>query len=117
MEITECKKTLLFVEDEKMIRTLFSRYFTKKYDVLLAENGIKGLELYNNNKIDVIVTDFKMPYMGGLELIKNIRKKNESIKIYAISGDSEDENKSLEIGANKFIQKPFLMNELEKLIN
>jgi CheY-like chemotaxis protein len=56
------------------------------YRVQLAQNGEEGLKLYEASDFDVVVTDFRMPHMDGVELIGKIRKRNPNARIILLSG-------------------------------
>jgi len=80
--IKRTKYTLLFVEDEEIIRNIaiaFLRpYFLEIYE---AKDGLDALEMYNKYRPDMIITDIEMPNMDGLTLCKSIRKLNKKIPI------------------------------------
>lgn len=116
---------VLIVEDEKQIRTIISKYLSK-YNIkcVEAENGLKGVELFNKNKdnIDLILMDVMMPEMDGVAATKEIRKVND-VPIIMLTAKSEDEDEidGLESGANDYITKPFnleiLLLRIKKLID
>jgi len=56
------------------------------YSVQSATNGEEGLNLFNSTKFDVVVTDYRMPRMNGVELIQKIRKLNPNIRVILLSG-------------------------------
>ena len=116
---------VLIVEDEKQIRTIISKYLSK-YNIrcVEAENGLKGVELFNKNKdnIDLILMDVMMPEMDGVAATKEIRKVSD-VPIIMLTAKSEDEDEidGLESGASDYITKPFnleiLLLRIKKLID
>lgn len=79
---------ILYVEDEFIIRRNISEILENKYgksNVISAENGIEALELFKNNKFDILITDIKMSPMNGVELITNVRNLNSEIPIIVVS--------------------------------
>ncbi len=56
------------------------------YRILTAKNGEEALELYSTQRIDVLVTDYKMPRMNGLQLIQEVRKSDSDARIILLSG-------------------------------
>ncbi len=78
--------TLLYIEDHTKttndIEKIFSTFFRK---ILVASNGKEALEIYQNNHIDIIITDINMPKMDGLTMIETIRKTNKKISIIILT--------------------------------
>jgi YesN/AraC family two-component response regulator len=81
---------LLYVEDDEILRVstvgVFGNFFE---NIIVGTNGYEGIELFEKNGIDLIITDISMPKMDGIEMIKNIRKKDESVPIIVISAYNE----------------------------
>ena len=113
-------KSILIVDDSKTA-TLINLKLVKRFypftEVLIAKDGLEGLEKIKEHKnIKLILTDYEMPKMNGMEFIKNIRKTydiDEKI-IIALSGANEKfiSPNLLRIGANDFLHKPFVEEEL-----
>ncbi|MCR9205762.1 MAG: response regulator [Halobacteriovoraceae bacterium] len=84
---------ILVVEDENFLRKLYSEELVlgiKGAQVSLAPNGKLALEKLNNDRFDIILTDAKMPEMGGVELAREVRKSSKTIPILLITGFLED---------------------------
>jgi len=79
-----------------------------------ARNGREALEIIKQNAVDLIITDIKMPYMDGLELIANVKKLNHKIKFIVISGYSEFEyaKKAIDVNVIGYLLKPIDEGEL-----
>lgn len=83
---------LLYVEDDKIIQESYSDIFSNFFsNIHIANNGVEALRIFENSKIDIIITDIKMPLMDGIELIKIIRTTNEKIPIIITSSYAERE--------------------------
>lgn len=112
---------VLYVDDEPINLQLFKINFSKKYEVLLAENGLVGMEqLENNPDTLVIISDMNMPHMNGIEFIKKARSKFPDKQFYILTGYdiTEEIQKALESGLIlKYFRKPFNLNEIELAIN
>lgn len=110
-------RKILYVEDDDIIREEVSSILTNFFDTLfVACNGIEALNIYAQHKIDIIITDLKMPIMGGIELVKNIKKINTNQQVIVTSAHSEIEYlvELIELGVNSFLIKPV---SLEHLLN
>lgn len=110
-------KTVLVVDDEiHIVHVVAIKLRNNGYEVISADNGAEALELALRDKPDIIVTDYQMPIMTGLELVGNLRKHEETKHIpvimltarsFAISKEQQDE---LQISG--CLSKPFSPKEL-----
>jgi two-component system response regulator ArlR len=106
---------LLLVEDEIGIMQFLQQGLEEEgFDVIMANNGKDGLELALNNSFDIILLDWMLPKMTGLEICKNFREKNtETPIIFLTAKDTVQETiEGLQAGANDYIKKPFSFDEL-----
>jgi len=117
----ECLKkiTILYAEDDLVIQKQTAGILegiVKK--VHLANCGKKALEIYNKNKIDIIITDITMPNMSGIEFSKHVRKDNSEIPIIVISAhnDSDILIEAIELGISRFLLKPLNISELVQVV-
>jgi len=102
--------SVLYVEDDELIRSATASFLGRFFpDVVLAEDGQKGLEIYKTRKFDVVITDINMPYMNGLEMIEAIKELyyEQSIIVTSAYNDSENLMKLIELNVDKFVLKPF----------
>ena len=102
---------LLFVEDEEDLLSIISDTLVKlQANFVTAKNGLEALDvLAANPDIDAIITDINMPYMNGLDMIKEINDKGISLPIIIMSAHTESEyiNKANEYGVKDYLLKPF----------
>ncbi|MBA2612064.1 MAG: response regulator [Bacteroidetes bacterium] len=110
-------KKILIVDDEADIRFLLKRALTShNYSVLEAGNLKQGLEIYNESNPDIVILDVNLPDGSGIYYARKF--KNEKNIVIFISADHDKLAEGYkELGANGFIQKPFLINELIETIN
>ncbi|MGD2097354.1 MAG: response regulator [Desulfobacterales bacterium] len=114
------KNVLLVDDDTEMLHALkegFKRY-QDSFAILLAEDGLKALEVLKQNIISLVVTDLKMPNMDGFELLAHIMQYYPDIPVIIITGYSTPEMEQLarEGGAVGYIAKPFLIENLARQI-
>lgn len=108
-------KNILLVEDDTTLAFLISDNLQQEgYIVTHANNGIEGLQFFNENNIDICLVDIMMPQMDGFTFTQELRKTNSNIPIIFITARNliEDKIKGLKIGADDYITKPFSMEEL-----
>lgn len=111
--------TILVVDDEAMIRNLLEKILTKEgYKILLAKDGQEALEIINAKKVDMIVSDMKMPRMSGLDLLKSVKKDRPEIGVVIMTGygDTYTVKDALLLGADEYITKPFKSYEMLMIV-
>ncbi|MCC7451859.1 MAG: response regulator transcription factor [Anaerolineae bacterium] len=109
---------VLIVEDEPRIsRYLRSSLQMSNYDVLVAADGVKALELVQENQPDLVLLDIGLPRMNGFDVLEHIRKQSDIPVIVLTALDSEDDKvKALMMGADDYVPKPFGNRELQARI-
>jgi len=110
----EYKKTILVVDDEKMIRNLLNVNLTKEgYNVIEAVDGVEAVEIATSKKPDLILLDVMIPKLDGLSVCKRIKNIMNVPILMVTAKDSEvDKILGLELGADDYITKPFSVREL-----
>lgn len=114
------KPKLLFVDDEKNIIDDLEEIFgyTGKYDFLGANSGQMALELLEAHKIDLVITDIKMPEMDGLQLATQVRQKHSGVKIIFITAVEELIGRAVKVNPVDVVEKPIrsdiLLHKVEK---
>jgi CheY-like chemotaxis protein len=114
-------KNILVIEDDKYLCLLLKRILSKTYNVIISEDGIDALIwLTDGNTADAIIMDLKMPSIDGLELLEYIKTIGflKDIPVIILSGysDSESRGKSVELGAEAYLSKPFEPQLLKEII-
>jgi len=110
---------ILVIDDEEIIRTGLKRLLSKhNYEVILAENGLIGLQTLKREPIHVVLLDIKMPEMEGMEVLKNIvrSKLDPTVIIITGYGTIEDAVAAIKMGAYDFITKPFMPDHLLQVV-
>lgn len=103
------KKTILLVEDEMIIRNNIAstlKFFFK--DVFTAIDGYDGLEKYEKYLPDIIMTDLKMPFMGGFELLDEVKKRSSNSYLIIVSAHTDTALliNAINSGIDRYIIKP-----------
>lgn len=112
--------TILYVEDEEEIRNnIYKVLKMLSNNVFMAPNAKDAIEVYKNNKIDIIISDINMPEISGIELIKIIREKNKYIPVILLTAHTET---NLLLDATKlklsdYLLKPINLNDLKNALN
>jgi two-component system, OmpR family, KDP operon response regulator KdpE len=106
---------VLVIDDEPPIRKLLRMGLgAHGYEILEAPSGRVSLELLEQKKPDLIILDLGLPDIQGLDLLRMIRSRNESVPIVVLSsrGDEAGKVQALDLGADDYVTKPFGMDEL-----
>ena len=106
------RETILLVEDEPAVRRLFVRSLSREgYEIHEARNGREAVELFDRvgETIDLLVTDLRMPLMGGVELAEQLRARRPGMKLLCVSGYPGHEVPTLDA---EFLAKPFSRDAL-----
>ncbi|MFH1118921.1 MAG: sigma-54 dependent transcriptional regulator [Bacteroidota bacterium] len=110
---------ILAIDDDSIIRTLLTNILTKAgYEVVTASDGESGLELASTTNPDLVVTDFQMPGLTGLDVVTELQKTQPGLPVILLTahGDVALTIKSIQLGAYDFIEKPIQMQELLDVI-
>ena len=106
---------VLVIDDEQGIRHLLDTLLSRKgYDVVLADNGRKGLELFRRERPDVVVLDLKMPEMDGVAVLQQIRRLTPDQPVIILTGAAtpEREQQVRALGVTEFVEKEFSLHRL-----
>jgi two-component system alkaline phosphatase synthesis response regulator PhoP len=114
---TMAEKTVLVVDDEiHIVHVVAIKLRNNGYEVITANNGAEALELAQQESPDIIVTDYQMPVMSGLELVKELRENEitKNIPVILLTARSfaisKEEQNDLQI--SRCLSKPFSPREL-----
>ena len=100
---------ILIIDDDKTFRIILKETLIKEgYYTMEADSGKKGLEMVISEQPDLVITDFQMPGMSGLDVLQAIIKMKTGIPVIMITGFSDTENiiKAIQIGAFDYLEKP-----------
>ena len=109
------KTKILLVEDETTLAVIIRDTLKSQgFQVVTADNGEQGLQMFFREHPDVVVADVMMPNMDGFEMVRRIRNKDVTTPVLFLTALSETEDvvRGFEAGANDYLRKPFGMLEL-----
>ena len=111
--------SILVVDDELLIRDLLYDFFQDQgWDIAVAESGEQALEILQEKKVDVLLTDLRMPAMDGMVLTGQVQKSFPGIPVVIMTGYPSVESavSALRNKVADYITKPFNVNELYKRV-
>jgi heavy metal response regulator len=106
---------ILIIEDEKKVASFIKKGLEEEYFVAdIAGDGKEGLKLATSEEYDVIIMDIMLPYMDGITLIKEIRKREivTPVLMLTVNDSIKDKVEGLDAGADDYLTKPFAFEEL-----
>ncbi|MFQ5949557.1 MAG: sigma-54-dependent transcriptional regulator, partial [Nitrospiria bacterium] len=116
-------ETILIVEDRESLAKMLSQALTGGgYQVIWAKDGREGIAKVRENKIDFVLTDLKLPYKNGLDVLHAVKEQNALIPVIVMTayGSIESAVKAVKEGAYDFLSKPFdpdhLLLQIEKAL-
>jgi two-component system, response regulator, stage 0 sporulation protein F len=110
---------ILVIDDDQGVRRLLDVYFRDRgHDVVLAENGLRGLELFRQDHPDIIVLDLKMRGMDGLAVLQDIRslKQDQRVIMFTGASDSTKEQQIHALGITEIVDKGSSLQSLEEAL-
>jgi CheY-like chemotaxis protein len=116
------KNKILYVDDEIINLKIFKNAFRRDFEIITAESANEALEILEKERIDLVITDQRMPVMTGVELLREIYERFPEIppQRLILSGYAEDEDIRTafrKYKLSKFISKPWEYKNLKGIIN
>jgi two-component system, response regulator, stage 0 sporulation protein F len=112
---------VLYVDDERTNLLLFKALLEKRYTIVTAEDAFAGLEILGqNNQLQVVISDMKMPRMNGIEFIRKAKEVAPDIQFYILTGFeiTEEIQEALDSGLiTRYFKKPFNINAISNEID
>src|ERR1700727_175031 len=112
------KRTLLIVDDEEGPRQSLRVVFKEEYNLLMANDGARAIELAKQNRIDVAITDIRMVGMSGVELLEQLKAVDPAIEVIMLTAyETVDTLRlALRLGACDYLNKPFDISTMRKAV-
>ncbi|MBN1848208.1 MAG: sigma-54-dependent Fis family transcriptional regulator [Deltaproteobacteria bacterium] len=112
-------ETVLVIDDENGVRESFKMVLKSQYNVLLAETGQKGIEVFKDNAVDLILLDILLPDMNGIDLLERLKGMEPNVEIIMVSAVKEIPMavKAMKLGAYDYITKPFVVEDIKNVVS
>lgn len=111
---------ILIVDDDSALHFVYQELFgkIKDYNLILTKSGIKALEKMASDKIDIMITDIKMPEMNGIELIQQVRKIDQNMPIIVCTAFQymKDDYELVNAKLAAYVTKPFKNDQFKELV-
>ena len=111
---------ILFVDDEKELLVTVDEYLSQiGYNITVVDSGSKALELSKEKRIDLLITDLRMPEVNGLELLKAVKEHQPETEVIILTGYGSIETavEALKLGSCDYLEKPIKLDRLKALID
>ncbi len=108
------RKSILVIDDDQLTLKLIKAYLEiEGFDVITATDGVSGMKLLRESKVDLVLLDVLMPGLDGYKVLQLIREYG-SVPVIMVTGitDKASTIKLLELGADDYVTKPFIEEEL-----
>jgi CheY-like chemotaxis protein len=114
-------KKVLIADDEEILTWIMSKTLSKdrkRYEILVANDGNKAIEIMKSTPVDLVITDIRMPGISGLDLLEHIRENYPETKVIIMTayGNPEVQKEANERGCLHYLEKPFKIEDLRSLI-
>jgi two-component system response regulator HydG len=116
MPVTQ--KTLLIVDDDEGMRDTLRAILKREYRVMAAASAEEGLQRLRQHRVDIMLLDVRLPGLGGLDLLKQVREQHDEVEVIMISAitDVETAVQAMKLGAYHYITKDFDYDALRALV-
>ena len=119
MEAKKKAVRILVVDDEEIIREmLFDTLSQAGYTVKTAKDGSDAIAQIGNESFDIVITDIKMPDIGGMELLIRVRRTHPNVCVLVMTayGTIKSAINAIKLGAHDYICKPFELREMKNIV-
>jgi CheY-like chemotaxis protein len=107
------RKSVLVVDDDSLIRTMFDRFLSRSYDVRLAANGARAQEEIERRLPDLLILDLRMPVMDGWQVLEWLEKTAPALPVIVISAETRGPALNFPCVRNR-LTKPILLRVLRE---
>src|SRR5262245_23123282 len=115
----ESKRTVLIADDEANMRKVLAAMLRREgYEVITVSDGSEALDIMRRTRVDVLLTDLRMPKVDGMELLKRVLEEFEGVPVVMLTahGTVDTAVGAMKLGAFDYLSKPFDNDELRLVI-
>ena len=119
MPETTAKPKVLVIDDERNTREGLAKAFRHKYDLLLAEDAGRGLDILGRETVDVVLTDLRMPGIDGMTFTREVSSRDDAplVIMFTAYGSLQTAVEAMKVGAYDYLTKPINLDNLEMVID
>jgi len=113
------KRTALVIDDERIVLDSVSKILKdENFEVQVTQSGRQGLEWATQKDYDIVLTDLRMPDMGGMRVLRDVKRARPSLPVVMITGFGTVKSavQAMKLGAAEYLEKPFSPDELIKTV-
>jgi two-component system, chemotaxis family, chemotaxis protein CheY len=109
---------VLLIDDSAMSRNLLKRALGNEHEYAEAAEGMRGIEMYFNEKPDLVFLDLTMPGVSGMEILNQLRQIDPAAKIIISTADIQDfsRQQASDLGASAYLTKPFTIEGVKEAV-
>ena len=114
------KKKVLVIDDERIVLDSISKILTEEnFTLEVSLSGRQGLEWATQKDYDIVLTDLRMPDIGGMRILRDVKRVKPAIPVVMITGFGTVKSavQAMKLGAAEYLEKPFSPDELVKTVN
>jgi len=110
---------ILVIDDQRVVRQYLRMALQRAgYDVVVASDGRKGIQMLETDEIDLVLTDLKMPYLDGFAVLRYVQRTRRQVPVVLMTayGSPAVEEEAGRLGAFAYLSKPFEIEDLEQIL-
>ena len=114
------KKKVLVIDDERIVLDSITKILKEEnFAVEVSLSGCQGLEWATQKDYDIVLTDLRMPDIGGMRILRDVKRVKPAIPVVMITGFGTVKSavQAMKLGAAEYLEKPFSPDELVKTVN
>ena len=118
--MNEVRRLLIVDDEETLTFSLYQTFIASPMacEVITAATGEEALQRFREQAFDLIITDISMPGLSGLELLSRVKQQRPQTRVIIITayGSSDKEEEARQLGADRYVEKPFDLKELRQIV-